>query len=264
MAGKKYTMQFNWRGAAGWSESFFTDQSGGLSDATITTKANAMARARIGCLSNGVILTGIRVNDLSAPSIVRGIELNLPGTAGNGFVSTDLTDVPNLAALVNFYSTNGVRRSYLMRGLTDADVVLGILTFAFSGRGVYNTWWNFIQRNTFIRDVQNEPKSNITAISGNGYLTTPDLLFLPVAGDKLVVSTYHAGDGPPVRTTAVVQSRVPGVITLKFWTRGDCEGGTVCRGTPVLVAFGSFSLKTPAFVRTRQTGPPLGQLPGRR
>lgn len=261
---KKYTLQFNWKDTYGWTETFYTDYSGGIAEAAILAFVNRMASRRVACLTNGAKLLACRVSDPAAPSVVRGIELNLPGTAGDGILSTDKTDVVQLSALVNFFSTNGVRRSYLMRGLTDADVVEGKLTFAYSGRGVYDTWWTFIQRNTFIRDVQNDAKSDITAISGTGILVTPDVAFLPAPGEKLVIVTRHSGNGPPVRTGAVVQSRVAGTIRLKRWTRGECTGGQVCVGTPVFVAFGSFSLKQPALVRTRQTGAPLGQLPGRR
>lgn len=261
---KKYTLQFNWKDTYGWTETFYTDFSGELGGSQVLSFVTRMAAARVGCLTNGAILLACRVSDPAAPSVVRGIELNLPGTAGNGIISTDQTDVVQLSALVNFYSTNGVRRSYLMRGLTDADVVQGKLTFSYSGRGVYNTWWNFVQRNTFIRDVQNDVKHDITAISGAGIIVTPDVAFVPAAGTKLVVVTRVAGNGPAVRSTATVQSSVAGAIRLKRWSQGDCALGTVCIGTPVFVAFSSYSLKAPALVRTRQTGAPLGQLPGRR
>lgn len=261
---KKYTLQINWRDKMGWSETFYTDSSVELGSAEVTTFVNTMARNRAGCLSNGAAIVGCRVSDPASPAVVRGIELNLPGTAGNGILSTDQTDVPMLSALVNFYASNGVRRSYLMRGLTDADVVEGKLTFAYTGRPAYDRWWRWVVAQTYVRDIVNGAKKDIVSVTGAGLVTTAVAHGL-AAGNVVLLNTRTAGAGPKFRANGIVQSAPTATtVQLRKYTRGDAAGGEVCATTTNFVHFTSFSLKQPAYVRTRQTGGPFGALPGRR
>lgn len=259
----KYTIQFNWLSSRGWTETFYTTASTAIADPAVTDFVKVMAAKRAACLSNKATILSCRVSDPAAPALVRGVEVNVTGTAGNGFVSTDGTDVVNLAALVNFFSATGVRRSYLMRGLTDADVVGGELTCAFTGRPAYNRWWDWVSKNTAVRDVVNGPFKDVATVSGLGLITTAVALGA-AANNVVLVKSRTAGNGPKVRASGVVQS-APGALTvqLKRWTRGDCVGGQACLTTVEYRAFTSFSLVQPPLVRTRQTGHPFGLLRGR-
>jgi len=260
----KYTLQINWGENRGWSETFYTESAASPSSTEASTFARALARARAGCLTNGAVILACRISNPQAPAVVVGLELNLPGVAGNGSLSTDPTDVAALAVLINLYGVNGTRRSFLQRGLTDADVVRGKMTFAYSTRRPYNTFWNLISSSAFaIRNTTNGPFKDITTVSGNGVLTT-SVVFAAVEGETVVIKTRSAGNGPKVRSLNKIQSVLgPSSFLLKDWKRGNCEGGQVALQTVNYETMSSYSLSQPAFVRTRQTGHPFGLLRGR-
>jgi len=261
----KFIFRFNWYGSRGWSETFYSGDSGGPNSAVAEAKARGFARMRTGCLAAGSTLLGVSIADPIDPRNSKTIALNLPGVLGGGILQTPSPDVANIAILNNLQSASGTRRSYLQRGLDDGDVVNGVVTYARNGAGSFNAFWQYISTNDSfaLRNTTPGTPIEIDNVNGDGLMTTTTDHGLSV-GDRVLVKTQTIGNGPKIRWYGVVRL-VPLATAayLKGWKRGEAEGGEVQDVTITYESITSFATATPNLARTRQTGHPFGLVAGR-
>ena len=267
MAVIKFTFLFNWRSRSGWSETFYRDLTSfaDLADGNVTRISRNIATKRAGCLTVNAIIQAVRVSNTSTPNIVRVIQLNMPGTLGSFFGdATTNSDVVNVALLSNLVGASGARRSYMLRGLPDADVVNGQVTFARFGQGPYTEWFTELTNGSYrIRDnIKGVPFAVVDITGATGILTTVAPPPWP-ANQALLIRTRTVGNGKKISWTGKTIATGANTTTLRNWKYGDAQAGISFALTPTYTPITDSVITEPKWARTRKTGRPSDLSRGR-
>jgi len=260
---RKHTLLFNWKGTQGWSETFYYGSVGSASESQLLIEARRIAAARALVLTPSAKIQAVRSSVTSVPGVSYIFKLNVPGS-NTQLLSSNTSENPSQAILVNLIGASGAKRTYLQRGLLDEDIVNGEVTLAQSGQGIFRTWWEFISSASFaIRDVKPQAPSEILTISGDTGVVATRLVMGDVTGKTVVIRTNVAGQGKRVSWTGTVLQVNDTTITLKNWNWGNCAGGTIAVADISFESLKPAIVEIPQRVRNRQTGRPFGLSRGR-
>lgn len=263
----RFQMKINWGDVAGWTEEFYVDSTLPPASPAIQAAMRLMALQRAGCLTRNARIVALIASDPLNPRIAAQTSVNFPGALGESSLPAGGADAPFVALKVNLITDGSSRRSYLMRGLPDGDVVGGIVTFAASTRPPYQNWFDFITGTTNglgLWNGSNGAPASIKTLNGQGILTLFDDGPMPVAGNNLYISTQVVGNGAKIRQIAKVVSVTPdGKIRLRPWTNGDCTDGFVYTVDYSWRDISILTLDSPNRARFRKTGRPFGLYRGK-
>lgn len=248
-----------------WTELWYKDfGSLSLADPGVKTAVTAVARRRAGCLADGNVLVDITVFNPAVPRTAITYEVNLPGVIGQwveGVVDGE-QDIAPAAALLKLSSATSYRQ-YLMRGIADKDVRLGVFQPQATTLPSYRQWWNYIVSAQL--QVAKRPNAGVIvpiATVQTGSITTVNVIGAGiVADDTLKIVTRVAGNGPRVRTTLRATATSAGNSVPVDWSHGNCEGGAFVKIGFDYENIVSYAVREAA--RTRKTGGPLGKFRGR-
>jgi len=250
-------------GGRSWDEQIYYEDSFAITVGTLDAdRITTYAIRRALCLPRGCRILFARVNVVDFPTIVRQIDLNLPGVLG--VLGTTNADLVNVSRKFQCRASSGRRAEFLSRCPADGDVVGGVFTYAENGEAPYSGWSNQFAEVPFkIRTSNFAAGIAITVVEELYFHSAAPIV--TVKGDVWNVKTRVIGSGPRVYTNVVAQGPqgVDGRVPILGWPHGSCVGGSVRKVTYTYNDIISVSVPSP-IGRTRKTGGPFTKFRGRR
>jgi len=259
MATLKYTFLFDWQSRAGWTETFYSNESGSSDILTQREKARLFGAERARVLTAGATVLVARVSDVLTPRRVTIVPIATRGALGQGLVFENIQpDVVNVAHLVAFNTGGQERRHYLMRGLDDRDVNDGKIDYRENGAARYNRFFNFIRDNNWaMRDMLKDPPTQVTSVTGTSGIVKVANAANLVGGNLCVLQSRTVGNGLKVNWQGRITDVVLNDVYLKGYRYGDAVGGQLWKITPSYPDLQGWVIPVPNWARTRQTGRPF-------
>lgn len=267
MAHYKLTMRINWGQVAGWSETFYYDSDQDIGSDGIRNLGRSLMSGRAICLTRNATILDCLISIEGSPGVTRTVIGGFPGSLGTSSPPTaDGADIVMACLQVNFRAGTTARRAYMMRGMVDADIVGGIVTFAASSPAPFIAFLDGVVRGNGVRlkDRTIVSSTQIVSVSGAGLLTVVAGSWAPIRGQTLTLSTRVAGGGRSYNSVCRVLSvNTGGTFNVTPWSNGNCEGGLASIISYAYTDISSAQFSSPNRAKTRRTGRPFGLLRGK-
>lgn len=265
MPNYKFTWKIDWNRRAGWTESFYRSTSGTPGTNELRDHARTWASNRARVLTAAATIQACRISDVTIPRAVQIVGLTNRGALGSGLVFENIQpDVVNVAQLVTFNSTASIPRYYLQRGLDDRDVIDGQITYAENGKGPSTRFWNYVQSDDWrMRDLVKSTTKALTLVNGATKIAIATNWVGYAENSLVLVESRTSGNGLKMRWQGKVDNIDDNEARLKGYRFGNAEGGTVSLLTATFPNLTEWSLPSPNWARTRETGRPFDLSRGR-
>jgi hypothetical protein len=244
------------QGKGGWSESFYLESTSPAA-ALVTIQAPSALRRRL--LGTDARIIGYRAQEVSAVGNALITDVDEPAIGG------EIRDIPSLALNIALNTTDGLKRTFLLRGLPDNATTRGVYVPGSTFNGNLNSWMGVIANGNYLvrrLDRAQLPKP-VASVSGTGLATffvahaltigaTVQFMRTRDAAGHLVTGRFRVLDTPTLTT-----------VQLSPWVAGrTITTGTLRRVEFIYPAVSSAvnSLK----ITTRKVGRPFGAPRGRR
>jgi len=262
----KMTMRINWGTSAGWSETVYISGSS-PSDTAVGMFASRWAIIRASCLTRNAEVLDVVATQEGAPGQSVIYTRAFPGALGDATLAGKGADVASVSLQLNLRAGATAKRQYMLRGLPDADVVGGLVTYAGSGILPYTNYRAFLLGNfapVNIKDRTSLAPSPLIGVSGTG-LVTVDGAFAVFVGDWVYIRTQVTGGGPRVPALCRVMSvNADDTFRVRPWTNGTCTGGTIRKVTYAYNPITDAAAPFPNRAKNRKVGRPFGSSRGKR
>jgi hypothetical protein len=241
---------------AGWSESFYTDTS---DQAAALTRIQAAGIFRRALLSTDAAIIGYR------SQAVTGLGASLLAFVDEPATLTYAEDTPYQSLLAKLRTTDGLERTYLMRGLPDLQAKVGL----FAPEPAYATalanWATHLSNGTWqVRRVdRTQPKIRVASIDGTGLVSTIGAHGLNVGHRLTFLRTRDSLGNAVTGNFSVVSTPTTQSLVVNPWTSGRLVTTGTLRRTEYLYPIIN-QMRTDNRVVSRRVGRPFGSPVGRR